>query len=618
MPSSQHVAKLEEGARAWNAWRRQNPGVAPQLSDLSLSVGHIQFGSVQGGPIDLSQADLRRAALGHATLVDADLTGAALVEADLSYARMTRAHLRGADLSHARFDHTDLMDAQLSDADLSGAQMRDARHLTQRQIEQARGDASTALPAGLIMPAAWRKEKKARSCQLARRLNSGIDDLEADPYAVLGVRRGASIREVRAAYLKLVKDLHPDGRPLDQVAGERLKSINKVYHELKVRDRRAAARRAERGVLGRPGALFVIGFLFSSISILSVFGGLYYSGLFGHPHQAQAPAAGPGDVTTGSLRDGKNGESREAAVVVHERDAAALARARDEADDAAWAEAERRGTSAALHRYLGRFPNGRHAQKATGDLALALTAEQALDNTYDGRDTPGMEAARLTLRQYLDVYPDGRLAGEITRKLEAIDAAGAAVLAETAAWAEAQRSSTGEAMRRYLAAYPNGVNAADAWRAIAALDAQEADRVAWAEAEQEGTKEAMRRYLDAYPTGASAVTARQKLALLELQTASQATASKDEADWLIAQRRNTKASYAAYVGAHPEGRHAKAARSHMAALEGSAPNSGAVAGTGNLKREKQALRKGAVDAPASQRWQSADEPFIGADGRIRQ
>jgi hypothetical protein len=41
-----------------------------------------------------------------------------------------------------------------------------------------------------------------------------------------------------------------------------------------------------------------------------------------------------------------------------------------------------------------------------------------------------------------------------------------------------------------------------------------------------------------------------------------------------------------------------------------------------LKQITQAFRAGPGadhgDAPASQKWQSADEPFIGADGRLRQ
>jgi hypothetical protein len=37
-----------------------------------------------------------------------------------------------------------------------------------------------------------------------------------------------------------------------------------------------------------------------------------------------------------------------------------------------------------------------------------------------------------------------------------------------------------------------------------------------------------------------------------------------------------------------------------------------------LKQITQAFGARPADPPASQKWQSADEPFIGADGRLRQ
>src|SRR6476620_8327467 len=127
MPNSQHVTILKEGARAWNAWRRQNPSLEPQLGNLKLPVGQRQFGSAQGGPIDLSQADLFAAALDHATLIEADLSGAYLVKATLSHARLNAANLAGANLSAARLDHADLKNACLEEAMLSGANLRQAR-----------------------------------------------------------------------------------------------------------------------------------------------------------------------------------------------------------------------------------------------------------------------------------------------------------------------------------------------------------------------------------------------------------------------------------------------------------------------------------------------------------
>jgi serine/threonine protein phosphatase 1 len=67
-----------------------------------------------------------------------------------------------------------------------------------------------------------------------------------DPYSILGVRRGASSREVRAAYLRHVKALHLDGRVDAPITAERLKVVNDDgFRELKRFSRgRALARKA--------------------------------------------------------------------------------------------------------------------------------------------------------------------------------------------------------------------------------------------------------------------------------------------------------------------------------------------------------------------------------------
>ena len=53
-----------------------------------------------------------------------------------------------------------------------------------------------------------------------------------DPYAVLGVSKGASQEEIKAAYRELVKKYHPDkyvGNPLADLAEEKLQEINEAY-----------------------------------------------------------------------------------------------------------------------------------------------------------------------------------------------------------------------------------------------------------------------------------------------------------------------------------------------------------------------------------------------------
>lgn len=53
-----------------------------------------------------------------------------------------------------------------------------------------------------------------------------------DPYAALGVQRSASADEIRRAYRKLAKELHPDVRPNDSVSEERFKRATAAFNLL--------------------------------------------------------------------------------------------------------------------------------------------------------------------------------------------------------------------------------------------------------------------------------------------------------------------------------------------------------------------------------------------------
>lgn len=82
----------------------------------------------------------------------ADLRKVNLVGADLRGACLIAANLRGADLRGA-----DLIGADLRDADLSGANLSNSIFLTQGQINTAKGDSHTKLPAMIECPAFWTK-----------------------------------------------------------------------------------------------------------------------------------------------------------------------------------------------------------------------------------------------------------------------------------------------------------------------------------------------------------------------------------------------------------------------------------------------------------------------------
>ena len=54
-----------------------------------------------------------------------------------------------------------------------------------------------------------------------------------DPYAVLGLKPGASEEEVKRAYRQLAKKYHPDMNPGDPYAAKRMNEINAAYDQIK-------------------------------------------------------------------------------------------------------------------------------------------------------------------------------------------------------------------------------------------------------------------------------------------------------------------------------------------------------------------------------------------------
>src|ERR1041384_7857927 len=50
-----------------------------------------------------------------------------------------------------------------------------------------------------------------------------------DPYSLLGVSKTASSEEIKKAYRKLAKKLHPDMNPGDKKAEERFKEVSSAF-----------------------------------------------------------------------------------------------------------------------------------------------------------------------------------------------------------------------------------------------------------------------------------------------------------------------------------------------------------------------------------------------------
>jgi DnaJ-class molecular chaperone len=71
-----------------------------------------------------------------------------------------------------------------------------------------------------------------------------------DPYSVLGVSREANPEEIRAAYRKLAKSLHPDLNPGDREAEEKFKAVSAAYDLVGDPEKRA---RYDRGEIDASG-----------------------------------------------------------------------------------------------------------------------------------------------------------------------------------------------------------------------------------------------------------------------------------------------------------------------------------------------------------------------------
>jgi DnaJ-class molecular chaperone len=72
-----------------------------------------------------------------------------------------------------------------------------------------------------------------------------------DPYQILGVARTASADEIRKAYRKLARKLHPDLNPGDRSAEERFKKVSAAHDLLSDPEKRA---RFDRGEIDASGA----------------------------------------------------------------------------------------------------------------------------------------------------------------------------------------------------------------------------------------------------------------------------------------------------------------------------------------------------------------------------
>ena len=142
--SSDPLAVLQSGVEAWNDWRAEHAGPAPQLDGASIcGVVQPELGGlpsfVKGARTPLDRINFSGVSLTRARLEFVDLRGADLTGASLAKANLRRADLSGADLTGADLYETDLYQASLCGAVLKNSRLVRARlvdaHLTDADLE---------------------------------------------------------------------------------------------------------------------------------------------------------------------------------------------------------------------------------------------------------------------------------------------------------------------------------------------------------------------------------------------------------------------------------------------------------------------------------------------------
>jgi|HubBroStandDraft_6_1064221.scaffolds.fasta_scaffold80631_2 uncharacterized protein YjbI with pentapeptide repeats len=144
MAKREHVKQIKLGVQEWNAWRRNNSSITPDLTRLNLSgevlggadLSHTKLTDAVLDGADLEGANLLFAELDNASLIGSDLTRASLTSASLIGTRLTVATLNGAIMTNANLSRANITSARLREADLSGANLLEA-DLTDADLDRA-------------------------------------------------------------------------------------------------------------------------------------------------------------------------------------------------------------------------------------------------------------------------------------------------------------------------------------------------------------------------------------------------------------------------------------------------------------------------------------------------
>src|SRR6266481_3570298 len=194
---------------------------------------------------------------------------------------------------------------------------------------------------------------------------------------------------------------------------------------------------------------------------------------------------------------------------------AAEEQARRDADEKAWADAEKTGTVAAYTSYLQNFGSGGHVAEASQRIVTLneQARKDADEKAWADAEKAGTAAAYMA---YIQNFGGGAHVAQARQRVTEQTRKEA----DEKAWTDAVRAGTAAAFTAYTQNFSSGAHVAEARERLAALDEQarkEADEKAWAEAVRAGTAAAFDNYVQKFGSGAHVAEARQRAAALETQ-----------------------------------------------------------------------------------------------------
>ena len=134
MANQQQIDLTKQSITTWNEWRRENPDIKVDLSEIDLAgvnlsganFAQVNFSGADLTSADLNETDLTGATLFMANLVNTNLNNSNLGGADLTLANLTAASLIGAELIGAIFTGANLVATKFNRANLSGTNFSNA------------------------------------------------------------------------------------------------------------------------------------------------------------------------------------------------------------------------------------------------------------------------------------------------------------------------------------------------------------------------------------------------------------------------------------------------------------------------------------------------------------